>query len=103
MGISRDDAGEFIPKHKEEGIFEVEPFKTIDQESASWLLHLVSAAKGRFVNPDLSLSVCGEHGVDAKSIEFFHKVWLGLCCVVLSIPRFCCSAGCGPGCLEAAK
>jgi pyruvate,orthophosphate dikinase len=75
MGISRDDAGEFIPKYREEGIFEVDPFKTIDQEGVGWLLHL-SAAKGRSVNPDLSLSICGEHGGDAKSIEFFHKVGL---------------------------
>lgn len=75
MGISRDDAGEFIPKYKEEGIFEVDPFKTIDREGVGWLLHL-SAAKGRSVNPDLSLSICGEHGGDAKSIEFFHKVGL---------------------------
>jgi pyruvate,orthophosphate dikinase len=75
MGISRDDASEFIPKYKEEGIFEVDPFKTIDQEGVGWLLR-VSAAKGRSVNPDLSLSICGEHGGDAKSIEFFHKVGL---------------------------
>ena len=75
LGISRDDAGEFIPKYKELGIFEVDPFKTIDTEGVGWLLHL-SAAKGRSVNPNLSLSVCGEHGGDPKSIEFFDKVGL---------------------------
>jgi pyruvate,orthophosphate dikinase len=75
MGISRDDASEFTSKYKEEGIFEVDPFKTIDIEGVGWLLHL-SAAKGRSVNPDLSLSICGEHGGDAKSIEFFHNVGL---------------------------
>jgi pyruvate,orthophosphate dikinase len=75
LGISRDDSSEFIPKYKEEGIIEVDPFKTIDQEGVGWLLHL-SAAKGRSVNPDLSLSICGEHGGDAKSIEFFHNIGL---------------------------
>jgi pyruvate,orthophosphate dikinase len=75
MGISRDDAGEFIPKYREAGIYEDDPFKTIDEEGVGWLLHL-SAAKGRAVNPDLSLSICGEHGGDAKSIEFFNRVGL---------------------------
>jgi pyruvate, orthophosphate dikinase len=75
LGISRDDAGEFIPKYKELGIMEVDPFKTIDKEGVGWLVRL-SAAKGRAVNPELSLSVCGEHGGDAKSIEFFDKCGL---------------------------
>ena len=75
LGISRDDAGEFIPKYKELGIMEADPFKTIDTEGVGWLLHL-SAAKGRSVNPDLSLSICGEHGGDSKSIVFFDKVGL---------------------------
>lgn len=75
MGISRDDAGEFIPKYRAKGIYEDDPFKTIDRDGVGWLLHL-SAAKGRSVNPDLSLSVCGEHGGDAKSIEFFNEVGL---------------------------
>ena len=56
-----DDAGEFIPTYIEKGIYEKDPFKTIDEDGVGWLLHL-SAAKGRSVNPDLSLSVCGEHG-----------------------------------------
>jgi len=75
MGISRDDAGEFIPTYIEKGIYEKDPFKTIDEDGVGWLLHL-SAAKGRSVNPDLSLSVCGEHGGDPASIAFFDKVGL---------------------------
>lgn len=75
LGISRDDAGEFIPKYKELGILAEDPFKTIDEEGVGWLLR-VSAAKGRAVNKNLSLSVCGEHGGDAKSIKFFDKVGL---------------------------
>jgi pyruvate,orthophosphate dikinase len=57
MGISRDDAGEFIPHYKQMGIFEEDPFKTIDVNGVGWLVRL-SAAKGRSVNPNLSLSVC---------------------------------------------
>ncbi len=75
LGISRDDAGEFIPKYNELGIFKKDPFKTIDADGVGWLLRL-SAAKGRSVNPSLSLSVCGEHGGDAASIEFFDDVGL---------------------------
>ena len=75
MGISRDDAGEFISKYKEKGIYDKDPFKTIDEEGVGWMLHL-SAAKGRSVNPNLALSVCGEHGGDPESIAFFDKVGL---------------------------
>ncbi|KAL7557705.1 hypothetical protein ACA910_018500 [Epithemia clementina (nom. ined.)] len=93
MGISRDDAGEFIPKYKELGIFEFDPFKTIDTEGVGWLLHL-SAAKGRSVNPNLSLSVCGEHGGDPKSIEFFDKVGLDyVSCSPFRVPVARISAG----------
>lgn len=75
LGISRDDAGEFIPKYKQLGIMEYDPFKTVDTEGVGWLVHL-SAAKGRSVNPKLSLSICGEHGGDPKSIEFFDSIGL---------------------------
>jgi len=75
MGISRDDAGGFIPKYKEIGIYEDDPFKSIDRDGVGWLLRL-SAAKGREANQSLSLSVCGEHGGDPSSIEFFDSVGL---------------------------
>jgi len=93
LGISRDDAGEFIPKYKELGIMEVDPFKTVDEEGVGWLVHL-SASKGRSVNPDLSLSVCGEHGGDPKSIEFFDKVGLDyVSCSPFRVPVARLSAG----------
>ena len=75
MGISRDDAGSFIPKYIEEGIYETDPFRTIDEEGVGYLVKK-SAAMGRSVNPSLSLSVCGEHGGDPKSISFFDEVGL---------------------------
>lgn len=75
MGISRDDAGAFIPTYQEQGIFEEDPFKTIDSEGVGWLVRH-SSVSGREASPNLSLSVCGEHGGDPKSIEFFDKVGL---------------------------
>jgi pyruvate, orthophosphate dikinase len=59
----------------EQGIYEHDPFKTIDTDGVGWLVHL-SAAKGRAVNPDLSLSICGEHGGDPESIRFFDQIGL---------------------------
>ena len=75
LGISRDDAGAFIPEYLNAGIYDVDPFKTIDRDGVGFLIRK-SAADGRSVNPHLSLSVCGEHGGDANSIEFFDDVGL---------------------------
>lgn len=75
MGISRDDSGSFIPTYMEQGIFDEDPFKTIDEEGVGFLVRK-SAAAGRSVKPNLSLSVCGEHGGDPKSIAFFDSVGL---------------------------
>lgn len=75
LGISRDDAGAFIEKYKELGIMEEDPFKTIDVHGVGWLVNS-SAIKARAVNPNLSLSVCGEHGGDPDSITFFDGVGL---------------------------
>lgn len=75
MGISRDDAASFLPKYLEKGILDEEPFKTVDEGGVGWLVQL-SAAKGRKANPNLSLSVCGEHGGDPASIKFFDRVGL---------------------------
>ena len=75
MGISRDDAGAFIQVYQEKGILEEDPFKTIDLDGVGWLVER-SSVEGRNTNPSLSLSVCGEHGGDPKSIAFFDKVGL---------------------------
>lgn len=75
MGISRDDAAAFIPAYQEKGIFDEDPFKTIDTEGVGFLVRH-SAVNGRAACADLSLSVCGEHGGDPKSIDFFDKVGL---------------------------
>jgi pyruvate,orthophosphate dikinase len=75
LGISRDDAGAFIPIYLDKGIFPVDPFKTIDEDGVGWLVKF-SAVKGRTANADLSLSVCGEHGGDPESIKFFDAIGL---------------------------
>lgn len=75
MGISRDDAGEFIPKYIERAFLPEDPFKTIDEDGVGWLVKF-SALHGRIANPDLSLSVCGEHGGDPASIQFFDSIGL---------------------------
>jgi pyruvate,orthophosphate dikinase len=75
MGISRDDAGVFIPKYVEKEFLPEDPFKTIDEDGVGWLVKY-SALKGRKANPNLSLSVCGEHGGDPASIKFFDAIGL---------------------------
>mmetsp|Transcript_4059 Transcript_4059/g.9059 ORF Transcript_4059/g.9059 Transcript_4059/m.9059 type:complete len:932 (+) Transcript_4059:114-2909(+) len=75
MGISRDDSNGFIPKYLEIGIFDDDPFQTIDEEGVGFMVKH-SVEYGRSVNPNISLSVCGEHGGDPKSIAFFDKLGL---------------------------
>eukprot|EP01083_Nonionella_stella_P025785 71012_1 len=93
MGISRDDANEFIPRYLELGIFAEDPFKSIDEAGVGQLVKR-SAADGLKVNPKLSLSVCGEHGGDPKSIRFFHAVGLNyISCSPFRVPVARLAAG----------
>ncbi len=75
MGFSRDDAGRFLPLYVKQGLLESDPFKSIDQKGVG-LLVKAAVEKGRQVKPNLHLGVCGEHGGDPASIEFFFKVGL---------------------------
>lgn len=74
-GFSRDDAGKFLPDYYSNKIFEQDPFQTLDQEGVGQLVRL-AVERGRSANPNLHLGICGEHGGDPASIEFFHKVGL---------------------------
>ncbi len=75
FGLSRDDAGKFLPEYLTKGLFAVDPFVSIDQEGVGFLIkHAVS--DGRKTNPDMHFGICGEHGGEPKSIEFCHKVGL---------------------------
>ena len=75
FGFSRDDAGKFLPDYDSKKIFEQDPFATVDQKGVGKLIKM-AVADGREVNPELHVGVCGEHGGDPVSIEFFHKAGL---------------------------
>ncbi|BDA64707.1 pyruvate, phosphate dikinase [Actinomyces capricornis] len=75
-GFSRDDVeGTFFKEYLEEGVFGVSPFETIDERGVGRMVEL-GAERGRQTKPDLKLGVCGEHGGDPESIEFFHRAGL---------------------------
>ncbi len=76
FGFSRDDAeGKFLHAYLEVGILEENPFMSIDQTGVGKLVAM-GTRLGREVRPELKVGVCGEHGGDPKSIEFFHKIGL---------------------------
>ncbi|MBI3317050.1 MAG: pyruvate, phosphate dikinase [Candidatus Omnitrophica bacterium] len=72
LGYSRDDAGSFLGAYLERGIFEKDPFQSLDQEGVGHLIQL-GIQKGRKTNPDLKVGICGEHGGDPASVEFCHR------------------------------
>ena len=75
FGFSRDDSGGFISEYIEKNIFEKGPFDTIDQEGIGQLVE-IAIEKGRQTKPNLKIGICGEHGGDPTSIEFFQKLGL---------------------------
>jgi pyruvate, orthophosphate dikinase len=74
-GFSRDDAGKFIKEYLNKGIFEQDPFQTLDQNGVGKLIKM-AVELGRSVRPGIKLGICGEHGGDPASIEFCHKAGL---------------------------
>jgi pyruvate,orthophosphate dikinase len=75
FGLSRDDAGRFLPYYVEKGILEDDPFITLDQNGVG-LMMKIGVEKGRKVKKHLKIGICGEHGGDPKSVEFCHKIGL---------------------------
>jgi len=76
LGISRDDAGKFLDAYVDEnktGIFETDPFQSIDQEGVGSLIKM-GIEKGRSSNKNLKIGVCGEHGGDLRSVKFFSSI-----------------------------
>jgi pyruvate,orthophosphate dikinase len=73
MGLSRDDAGRFLPFYVEKKIFPDDPFQTLDQEGVGQLIE-IGIRKGRSTSSDLKVGICGEHGGDPESVIFCHKV-----------------------------
>jgi pyruvate,orthophosphate dikinase len=75
FGISRDDSGRFLNAYIDKGIFERDPFVSIDQEGVGDLIR-IAAERGRAARPDVKLGICGEHGGDPASIAFCESVGL---------------------------
>ena len=75
FGFSRDDAGKFLSAYYDAKIYENDPFAKVDQKGVGKLVDM-ACKLGRATRPDLHLGVCGEHGGDPSSVEFFHKVGL---------------------------
>jgi pyruvate,orthophosphate dikinase len=72
FGFSRDDAGKFLPDYYSNKIFEQDPFQNVDTRGVGRLIKM-AVAEGRAANPELHVGVCGEHGGDPLSIDFFHN------------------------------
>ncbi|MBN8531264.1 MAG: pyruvate, phosphate dikinase, partial [Alphaproteobacteria bacterium] len=75
LGLSRDDAGNFLEAYKQAGVFETDPFASLDQDGVGELIQL-AAQRGRATKQDLKLGICGEHGGDPASIRFCQKAGL---------------------------
>ena len=75
FGFSRDDASKFLPDYYKNKILEDDPFQTVDQKGVGKLIKM-AVKDGRETRPTLLCGVCGEHGGDPRSIEFFNKVGL---------------------------
>jgi pyruvate, orthophosphate dikinase len=75
LGISRDDSGRFMGAYVDQGIFEKDPFVTLDQSGVGDLIK-IARDRGRATNPTLKLGICGEHGGDPASIAFCEKAGL---------------------------
>jgi pyruvate,orthophosphate dikinase len=75
MGMSRDDAGKFLPEYVDQGILPSEPFVSLDTEGVGQLVR-IACERGKKTRPEISLGICGEHGGDPASIYFFDDVGL---------------------------
>ncbi len=85
-GLSRDDAGRFLPDYISQGILHCDPFVSIDQEGVGLLMKL-GVDKGRATRPHLKIGICGEHGGDPASVVFCHQIGLNyVSCSPFRIP-----------------
>lgn len=75
FGVSRDDAGTFLPMYVEKKILPHDPFQSIDTEGVGALMK-IGVEKGRATRPDLKIGICGEHGGEPKSVAFCHEIGL---------------------------
>ena len=75
FGFSRDDVGKILNAYYDKKIMERDPFASLDQDGIGQLVKM-AVEKGKKTRPDIKLGVCGEHGGDPASVEFFHKIGL---------------------------
>jgi len=75
LGISRDDAARFLKAYEEQGIYEKDPFVTLDQTGVGELVE-IATERGRKTRPDIKLGICGEHGGDPASVMFCDSLGL---------------------------
>jgi pyruvate,orthophosphate dikinase len=75
LGVSRDDAGRFLPFYVEHGIIPVDPFQVLDQVGVGKLITM-AVRLGRGARSDLKIGICGEHGGEARSVKFCHRAGL---------------------------
>jgi pyruvate,orthophosphate dikinase len=73
LGLSRDDAGNFLPLYVEAGVYERDPFQSIDTAGVGRLMRL-AVEEGRAARPGLKVGICGEHGGDPPSVMFCHSL-----------------------------
>ncbi len=85
LGMSRDDAGSFLPKYVEKGIYERDPFQSLDQSGVGKLVAM-ACQDGRKTNKELYLSICGEHGGDPASIMYLNQYLDGVSCSPYRVP-----------------
>ena len=76
FGFSRDDAGKFLDHYYDKNILEFDPFARVDQNGVGKLVEM-AVELGRKTRPNIKLGVCGEHGGDPSSVEFFYNAGLG--------------------------
>ncbi|HXE98015.1 MAG TPA: putative PEP-binding protein, partial [Dongiaceae bacterium] len=75
FGLSRDDAGKFLPFYVDNNILPEDPFVSLDQSGVGKLVRM-ACELGRATRPDIKLGICGEHGGDPSSVIFCHNVGL---------------------------
>jgi pyruvate,orthophosphate dikinase len=75
LGLSRDDSGRFLPSYVEKKIMADDPFQALDQTGVGQLVEM-GVERGRSTRPDLKVGICGEHGGEPSSVEFFYKTGL---------------------------
>jgi pyruvate,orthophosphate dikinase len=75
LGLSRDDAGKFLPTYVLDGLLDEDPFVSLDRDGVGALMQ-IAIKKGRKARPNLEIGICGEHGGDPKSVAFCHEIGL---------------------------